>query len=72
MEDPAKPALARTVRATREDEPQQEGELATYCQVVSYLLATYATDDGLTEVEAETTNFKQPGGMTAVSSSELL
>lgn len=58
MKHPGEATLTRRVWATKEDFPQKNGKSTTYCQVVNYLLATYATDDFITEIEADTTNFE--------------
>lgn len=63
MRDQIKSALAHRVCATKEDDPQKERKLMTYCKVVSYLIATYASDDVMANAEADITNFKQPEGM---------
>lgn len=39
---------------------QQEYQLITSCQAISYLLQAIATDGILDEVEAQVTDFKQP------------
>lgn len=43
-----------------------------YCQVVSFLPASYATDDVIADVETEVTNFKQLKSVSAVRYSEML
>lgn len=72
MKDPAKAALSLRVCATMEDDLQQEGKLTTYSPVVNCLLATYATDDEIIEIEANITNLKQPEEMSAVRSLDAL
>lgn len=72
MKDPVKAALAHGVSATNEDDPQQEGNFTTYCQVVKYLLANYPTDDFMAETEVDMANFKQPEGMFSVPYSQVL
>lgn len=44
----------------------------TYCQVPNYLLATYATDDVIMDVEVKITNFKQQKEMSVVRYSDVL
>lgn len=72
MKYPGKVSAEQRGSATKEDDPQQKGKLKTYCQLVNYLLITYATDDVIEDVEAEITNFEQPEGMFAVRYLELL
>lgn len=72
MKDPAKSALVHSVCDTKEDDPQQDGKLTTHCQVVHYLLTTYATDDLIAEAEADINNFKEPKGISAVRYSKGL
>lgn len=60
---PAKVAWARRTCARKKDDPQREWKMATYSQVINYLLATYATDYVIAEVGSEITSFKHPEGM---------
>lgn len=53
-----KEAVVPNVCTTIEDDLQQEGKLKTCRRVNIYQHATYATDDILAEVEADTTNYK--------------
>lgn len=71
-DDPAEAVLAYRVCATKEDDPQQEGELTSHCHLVSYELATYATKDFIEEAEAVITTFKQPGRISPVRYSEVI
>lgn len=66
MKYPGKAVLAHIVSATREDVPKQEGQLTIYCQVVKYLLATYAADDVIAAVKTEITDFKKQEGISTV------
>lgn len=67
---PVEAALSYPMRAT-EDNGTHKGETMTsYCQAVSYVLQTYATDDVISEAEADVMNDKQPENMCAVRYSE--
>lgn len=72
IKDPAKAALAHRVRAKKEISAQEEGKLTRYCQVVNYLVGNYASDDAISGVDAEVTNFKQPEKMSVERFSEVL
>lgn len=68
-----RPKAALSGRVTAEKQKhQQEIKLVTYCQAVSFLLKTYATEDVIDEAETDVTSFKPPAGMTAVRYSEAL
>lgn len=58
MENTANAVLTHRVLATKEDTADQKGNLTKNCQVISYLPATYATDDVITEVKASVINLK--------------
>lgn len=63
--EPIKAALSN--RVTDDERNRQHNEKpTTYCQVVRYLLETYATDDVIAEAKSEITTFKQPASMTTV------
>lgn len=64
--------MGHRVCATKEADPRKEGNMTTDCQVVSFLLATYATDDVLTVLKANVANFKQLEGMPVIRYSEVL
>lgn len=49
-----------------EDNAHEAGKLKGYCQVVNYLLETYATDDVVAEDEADITNYEHPKSMSAM------
>lgn len=66
LKDPAKAALERIISGTKEEDPEQEESLTTYCQEINYLLATYATDDAISVSEADIISFKQQEGIFAV------
>lgn len=72
IREPAKVVLSHPVTAGNKKDQKQEAELTTYCKAVKYLLKTYATNDVISEADAEITNFKQPTGMTAVCHCEVL
>lgn len=57
---------------TAEKNHDQEGKLATYSQVVNYLLETYATDDVIVKAKTKVTSFKQFAVITAMQCSEAL
>lgn len=71
IKEPAKAPLMHRVCLTDKDS-QQKGKLTTYCQVVNYLLVTYATDDEIAKAEAGIMQFKKPERMSATLFSELL
>lgn len=50
----------------------EERKLTEYCQTISYLLASYETDNVIAEVEAEITIFKQTEPLSAVKYFEVL
>lgn len=60
MKDSAKAAVVHRVGAAKERFPELDRKSTTYCQLVKYLLATYATEDLIADIEVEITNFKQP------------
>lgn len=68
----AKAALIHRVCTTRKDDSQSEGRLTTYCQVVCYLLATYATDNVIAEAKANITSFYQSENKSATRYAQLL
>lgn len=45
---------------------RQKGKLKSYCEVVGYLLATYATEAINTKASMDIMNFMQPAGRSAV------
>lgn len=57
--EPAKGALSYRMCATKKSITHKEGTLTTYCQVVNYLLETSATDDVVSEVDADNMDNKQ-------------
>lgn len=59
------------VCAPRKLRSTKKGRPATYCQVVHYLLSTYAIEDVIAEARTEVTNFKQPEHTSATRYSEL-
>lgn len=65
------PSHTLSVRQKNNDRPKQRKRTA-YCQVINYLLATYAPDDMIAEAEALISIFKQPVYMYAVGYSEVL
>lgn len=71
MKDRAKVALANCVCAS-ENNDTKKGKLTTYCQVVRYQLAFYATEDVTVEAGVTIRNFKQLEHIAAVRYSELL
>lgn len=48
------------MRASVEGNAHEEGKLISSCQIVNYLLVSYATDDVIAESEADITNYKKP------------
>lgn len=72
MKDPAKAAVAHRLCAKEDQNSQKEGKLTIYCQVVNYLLATYAIEDMIAEAEAEIMSFKQPEYVSVVRYLEVL
>lgn len=72
MKDPSKAALTHRMCTTENDDPQKEGNMTTYCQVVNHRLVTYATDEIIAEAEAKITNFEQPDYIFAVGYPEVL
>lgn len=65
-------ALLFPVTSGRKIDDQEESKLNRYCEMASYLLETFATDNIITEDEGEIVNFKQPVWMTAATYSEIL
>lgn len=65
MKDPAKAVLSHRMSGTENNDDHKEGKFTSYCQVVNYLLKSYATDDAITETEANIMDYKQPGNMSA-------
>lgn len=53
---PAKAVRVYLVCITADEEPQKERRLTIYCQLVNYLVSTYAADDRITKAKAELTN----------------
>lgn len=72
IKDPAKAALAHRVCAPGGEQHQLEGKLTSYCEIVSYLLETYATGDVTAEAETDITSFEQSENMTAIRYAEVL
>lgn len=66
MKDQGKAALEYRICASNEDDPEQEGRLTTYCQIVIYLLAIYASNNVIAKAEADITNFMETEGMSSV------
>lgn len=58
MKDPFKAAPTHRLCTSVNEDLHEEEKQTTYCQVVTYLLATYATDHVIAEAEAEITDFK--------------
>lgn len=65
-------SLVHRVCVTEEDDPQYEGKLMMYFQIVNYFPDTYTTDDVITKSKADITNFKEPEEMFALRYSEVL
>lgn len=72
MNDRAKVAFAHPVCTTENDDLQSERKLTTFCQVVNYLLATYAIEKVIAKEGAKITNFKQTKQLSAVRYLEAL
>lgn len=72
MTGSAKASSRHRTQVESEDGDRQEGCLTSYCEVVNYLLTIYATDDVITEAEADILNFKQTQSMTAMCYSQQL
>lgn len=51
---------------------KQKFNLATYCQVVTFSLEKYDTDDFIPESDTEITIIRQSASLTTVSYSEVL
>lgn len=64
--------LTHSMSSLVEDTALEEGKLTRYCQVVSYLLDTCATDDVIEEAEADITYYRQPESMSTVCYSQIL
>lgn len=52
------------VQSSNSNKRQEEGALTSICEVVHYLLDTYATEDGNTEIGAKIFCITQPSNMT--------
>lgn len=63
---PAGAALSACSWQYRSGRLCQEGKLACYYQVVSYLLMTYTIDDIIAEADVKIPSLKLPGGQNAV------
>lgn len=50
----------------------QHRNLKSYCEVVNYLLVTYATDNIIANAYMDVTNFKQPPGQSAAKYAQAL
>lgn len=60
--DGPRKSLSRTLGVRyRRWEASERKKVSSHCQVVSYLLATYATNNDIAETEAEIANFKNMG-----------
>lgn len=69
---PAKAALSYRKTTQNLGQTHFEDKLTTYCQVVNYMLKTYAADDIGAKREADINRFKQAAGMSVVRFSKLL
>lgn len=59
VKNPSKGTVAQRVCVTKKDNRKWNGKLTIYCQVVSFLLGIYATDDVISAVEAYIASFNQ-------------
>lgn len=71
MNEPAKAALVHRMLPSRKPYLHQKGK-NTYCQLVSYLLAMYPTDNLMAEAEAEEVIFVKPDEMSVVGYKKVL
>lgn len=69
--EPAKAALPHRMTADKRNH-QQGDKLTTYCQVINYLLETFATDNIIAEAESDITSFEKPVGTTGTRHFEIL
>lgn len=73
MKKPAAAALnSRISLPSKSHRRHKEGTLTTYCEVVNYLLETYATDDVIAETDAEILRFTQPPTKSPTEYAEAL
>lgn len=72
MKDSVKAALAHWVCATEDEDLQKKPKLTSFCQILNYLLATYATGDVIAETKTEITKIKQAEYLSAVRYPEVL
>lgn len=66
MQKSAGAAFNVRARLSSSSGSRQEGQLTSYCQVVNYLLPTYAADVIIAEADLNIVNLKQPAGQSAV------
>lgn len=59
MNGPAKGALVRRGYATWENDREQKRKLKTYFEVVDYFISFFTNGDGIAQLKAKLTSFKQ-------------
>lgn len=64
MGSPVKATFAHHSCVKKDDDTRKEGNVSTFSQVESYLLAVNAADNMIAELEPETSNSKQPEHMS--------
>lgn len=73
MKKPARAVLNTYTRLKpKKNRRQADGTLTTHCEVVIYLLSTYAKDDVIAELDVEKTTSKQPPNMNHMDYSQSL
>lgn len=73
MKQPAAPLTSKnTLRFKSSGERQKEKTFSTNCQVIMYLLATWAPDDVIDEAHAEIMRFTSLLNKTLIEYAELL
>lgn len=62
----------RTYLSVQLEPRSQKGKLTSYCEVVNFLLTTYATDDIIAAANMDIMKFEQPAGQSAVGYAQAL
>lgn len=70
MKKPAGAAFSSRTCLKSSHRSCQEGNLTSYCQVINYLLSTYATGDIIAEASAEFFIYKRPEDFNVVNYSQ--
>lgn len=71
MDEQAKATLSYLMNDTEVIDARKEGTLTTYCQVVSHLLVTYATNKGIAEAKADIMIYKHIKNVSTVCRWEI-